>query len=284
MTNYIPTEFYEKIRDAVVQTARKQNIARTLMPARIIEGGIGTMQYSFDTAAEVSEALVSWGFTDNSEDVVGRSRESKPIPVLHKEYRIGRRDIAAAKNGNYDLNLATVNSAAYRVANLENQIVIDGYKPDGTNYEVKGLYQSAGNNVPDALGFDIAGNAVIAVQKALDLFSTDEINTDFNMLLNPTQYTELAISIFGTAKEGIREMPMVKDLIGGNIIKTNWLTAGTGMIIAEPVGGFYELVVAQDTTYESEILQKSKDLWGRVYECILPVIYEENAICTLDVI
>lgn len=281
MTNYIPTEFYEKIKSAIVQTARKQNIARTLMPARLIEGGIGTMQYSFDTAVEVSDALVSWGFTDNSEDVVGRNRQSKPIPVLHKEWRIGRRDIAAAKNGGYDLNMATVNSAAYRVANLENQIVIDGYKPDGTTYEVEGLYQSAGNTVTDALGFDTAGNAVSAVQKALDLFSADEINTNFNMLLNPTQYTELAISIFGTAKEGIREMPMVEDLIGGQIIKSNWLTEGTGMLVAEPVGGFYELIVAQDTTYETDELQKSKDLWGRVYECILPIVYEPNAICTM---
>lgn len=283
MTNFIPTDFYEKARDSIVMTARKQNIARTLMPARLVSGGLGTMQYSFDTSTEVSDALLSWAITDNSEDVVGRSREHMPIPVLHKEWRIGRRDMAAAANGNYDLNMRTVNSAAYRVANLENQIVIDGYsEDDGATYAVKGLYQSAGNDVSDTLDFATSGNALKAVKAAVNVFNENDIFSNLNMILNPVQYTDLATSIFGTAKEGSLEMPMVEKLLGGNIIKTNWVAEGTGMIVAQPTGGFYEMIVPQDITYESEILQKSKDLWGRVYEAVLPVVYEPNAICTLS--
>lgn len=283
MTNYIPTDFYEKARDSIVMTARKQNIARTLMPARLVSGGLGTMQYSFDTSTEVSDALLSWAITDNSEDVVGRSREHMPIPVLHKEWRIGRRDMAAAANGNYDLNMRTVNSAAYRVANLENQIVIDGYsEDDGATYAVKGLYQSAGNDVSDTLDFTTSGNALKAVKAAVNIFNENDIFSNLNMILNPVQYTDLATSIFGTAKEGSLEMPMVEKLLGGNIIKTSWLTAGTGLIMPSECPNYFgELIIAQDATVEFEVMPKSKDLWGRVYECVVPVIYEENAFCTL---
>ena len=93
MTNYIPEEFYTQVRDSVIDTIRRQSISRGILPAKMLPGGIGTMQYSFDSATEVSEAMLSYAFTDNSEDVTGRSREHIPIPVLHKEFRIGRRDL-----------------------------------------------------------------------------------------------------------------------------------------------------------------------------------------------
>jgi len=284
MTNYIPTEFYEEMREQIVQTARKTNIARTLMPARLISGGIGTQQYSYDTLTEVSDAIFNYEFDKNSEDVIGRSRTHAPIPVLSKDYRISRRDMVAAANGNYDLNALTANSAAYKVTNLENQMVINGYSRDGSTYDVKGLYQSAGNSYSDSADFGTAGNALTAVQAALNLLYADNIDTNFNLILNPTQYLELATSIFGSSNEGEREMPMVEDLIGGRIIRTTWQTAGTGMLVAEPTGGFYELLVAQDLTNEMEETPLVHDMYGRVYECVLPVIYEPNAICTLTTI
>ena len=284
MTNYIPTEFYEEMREQIVQTARKTNIARTLMPARLISGGIGTQQYSYDTLTEVSDAIFNYEFDKNSEDVIGRSRTHAPIPVLSKDYRISRRDMVAAANGNYDLNALTANSAAYKVTNLENQMVINGYSRDGSTYDVEGLYQSAGNSYSDSADFGTAGNALTAVQAALNLLYADNIDTNFNLILNPTQYLELATSIFGSSNEGEREMPMVEDLIGGRIIRTTWQTAGTGMLVAEPTGGFYELLVAQDLTNEMEETPLVHDMYGRVYECVLPVIYEPNAICTLTTI
>ena len=96
MTNYIPEEYYTQVRDSIIETIRKQSIARTMLPSRLIPGGIGAQQYSFDTATEVSEALLSYAFVNNAEDIVGRGRENVPIPVLHKEFRIGRRDMASA--------------------------------------------------------------------------------------------------------------------------------------------------------------------------------------------
>ena len=280
MTNYIPTEFYEQMRDGIIYTARQQNIARSLIPSRLISGGLGTQQYGFDSATEVSEAMLSFAFSDNAEDIIGRSRMHLPIPVLHKEFRIGRRDIASAQNGNYELNTATANSAAYRVTNLENNVVINGYAPDGSNYEVKGLYQSVGQTTAGA-DFGTAGSAIATVQAALTLFDADDIYGDFDLLLNPVQYNKLAVSVFGANKEGVAELPMVKELIGGNIYKVPFLTAGTGMMNAKPNSAFAELVITQDLSYESEILPKSKDLWGRVYEVLVPVIYEADAFCSL---
>lgn len=274
----IPIEFYRQIKDRIVFTARTQSVARRLINARLVGGGIAVQQWTYDQANEVSDALLTYAFTDTAEDQIELSRTDVPIPVLHKEFRIGRRDLAAAQRGGFALNAATASSAAYKVMNLENSLVLNGYAADGSNYDIKGLYQSAGNTKTGA-DFGTSGNALKSVAGAIELMMADEITGPYNLTLNPTQYMELAIS---ESTGGNPELPAVLKLLeGGEIITTSWQAAGTGMLTADKNSGFFELVVPQDMTYETEILQKSKDLWGRVYECVIPVIYDPNAICKI---
>jgi uncharacterized linocin/CFP29 family protein len=274
----IPIEFYRQIKDRIVFTARTQSVARRLINARLVGGGIAVQQWTYDQANEVSDALLTYAFTDTAEDQIELSRTDVPIPVLHKEFRIGRRDLAAAQRGGFALNAATASSAAYKVMNLENSMVLNGYAADGSNYDIKGLYQSAANTKSGA-DFGTAGNALKSVAGAIELMMADEITGPYNLTLNPTQYMELAIS---ESAGGNPELPAVLKLLeGGEIITTSWQAAGTGMLTADKNSGFFELVVPQDMTYETEILQKSKDLWGRVYECVIPVIYDPNAICKI---
>lgn len=275
----IPVEFYRQIKDRIVFTARTQSVARRLINTRLVGGGIAVQQWTYDQANEVSDALLTYAFTDTGEDTIELSRSDVPIPVLHKEFRIGRRDLAAAQRGGFALNASTASSAAYKVMNLENKIVLDGYTVDGSNYEIKGLYQSAGNTVSTSYDFGTSGNPLKAVAEGIGELMEDEITGPYNLVLNPTQYMELAIS---ETDGGNPELPAVQKLLeGGEIITTSWQTAGTGMITASMDSGFFELVIPQDMTYETEVLQKSKDLWGRVYECIVPVVYDTNAICKL---
>ena len=278
-----PVEYYRQIKDAIVFTARKQAVARKIINTRNISGGIGVQQWTYDTANEVSDALLTYQFTDTSEDWIELARTDVPIPLLHKEYRISRRDLAAAARGGFGISTATVQSAAYKVMNLENQLILNGFAADGTNYDIKGLYQSAGNSTTGS-DFGTTGNPLATVAAAIDLMQADNITGPYNMVLNPTQYMELATSVLGSGA-GEREMAMTKEILeGGSIFSTSFQAVGTGMLLADASAGFFEMVVAQDMTTETEVLQKSKDLWGRVYECAIPVIYDANAICKLTTI
>ena len=278
-----PVEYYRQIKDAIVFTARKQAVARKIINTRNISGGIGVQQWTYDTANEVSDALLTYQFTDTSEDWIELARTDVPIPLLHKEYRISRRDLAAAARGGFGISTATVQSAAYKVMNLENQLILNGFAADGTTYDIKGLYQSAGNSTAGS-SFGTAGNPLASVAAAIDKMQADNITGPYNLVLNPTQYMELATSVLGSGA-GEREMAMVKEILeGGSIFSTSFQAVGTGMLLADASAGFFEMVVAQDMTTETEVLQKSKDLWGRVYECAIPVIYDANAICKLTTI
>ena len=278
-----PVEYYRQIKDAIVFTARKQAVARKIINTRNISGGIGVQQWTYDTANEVSDALLTYQFTDTAEDWIELARTDVPIPLLHKEFRISRRDLAAAARGGFGISTATVSSAAYKVMNLENQLILNGFAADGTNYDIKGLYQSAGNST-EGKDFATAGQPLESVATAIDLMQADNITGPYNLVLNPTQYMELATSVLGSGA-GEREMAMVKEILeGGNIYSTSFQAAGTGMLLADASAGFFEMIVAQDMTTETEVLQKSKDLWGRVYECVIPVVYDANAICKLTTI
>jgi uncharacterized linocin/CFP29 family protein len=278
-----PVEYYRQIKDAIVFTARKQAVARKIINTRNISGGIGVQQWTYDTANEVSDALLTYQFTDTAEDWIELARTDVPIPLLHKEFRISRRDLAAAARGGFGISTATVSSAAYKVMNLENQLILNGFAADGTNYDIKGLYQSAGNSTAGS-DFGTAGNPLASVAAAIDKMQADNITGPYNLVLNPTQYMELATSVLGSGA-GEREMAMVKEILeGGNIYSTSFQAAGTGMLLADASAGFFEMIVAQDMTTETEVLQKSKDLWGRVYECVIPVVYDANAICKLTAI
>jgi len=48
--------------------------------------------------------------------------------------------------------------------------------------------------------------------------------------------------------------------------------------------GFFEIVVGQDLTTELELqpLSLGGSLFGRVYECLVPIVKDSNALCKLS--
>lgn len=277
----LPPETYMKIKEGIVKNARKHSIARQIIGVRPLNAGVGLQQWTYDTLTEVSDAQITYAFTETGEDVADFGRSHVPIPVIHKEFRIGYRDIVAAQRGGYPLQASTADSAAYKVMLQENAMLLNGYSADGSTYDIKGLYQSAGNSESTSKDFGTAGNALAKVQLAITELIADDIYGPYNLVLNPTQFMELAVSVLGSGA-GDREINMVRELLeGGQIYSTPFQTVDTGMLLAQPGSGFFEAVMPVDMTVRTETLQKSRDEWGQVYECIVPVIYDADAICKL---
>jgi len=277
----LPPETYMKIKEGIVKNARKHSIARQIIGVRPLNAGVGLQQWTYDTLTEVSDAQITYAFTETGEDVADFGRSHVPIPVIHKEFRIGYRDIVAAQRGGYPLQASTADSASYKVMLQENAMLLNGYSADGSTYDINGLYQGAGNSESTSKDFGTAGNAMVKVQLAITELIADDIYGPYNLVLNPTQFMELAVSVLGSGA-GDREINMVRELLeGGQIYSTPFQTVDTGMLLAQPGSGFFEAVMPVDMTVRTETLQKSRDEWGQVYECIVPVIYNANAICKL---
>lgn len=270
----VPIEWYRAIRSDAIAEARKQNICRSMLPVRGPIGGIGVQQWSYDKTEEMSEALVSYQFVDLAEDAVNYSRAHIAIPLIQKEFRVGRRDLASAQRGNYPITTVNSNAATYQVVNIENKMVIDGYSRDGKSYEIKGLLRSAGEDIDDNYDLGTPGNFAKATSVAINAMMANEIYGPFEWTINPAQYTEAIISLW---TGGTPEIDMVKNMVSG-IRVTNWVPAGEGMFTGGKSNSQYELLIAQDLAVETEIMQKSKDLWGRVYESLVPIVYNDKSI------
>ncbi|MHC1602350.1 MAG: family 1 encapsulin nanocompartment shell protein [Methermicoccaceae archaeon] len=271
-------EQYRQVKQEVVIAARRANVARKLMAVR---GplGLGVQQYSYDTLTELSEAIISHIFETRDVDAPNLTRTNVNIPVLQKTFELQRRDVESSRRFGTPLNTAAASSAAYRVAYAENELAILGWAKDGSTYDINGLYNAAGNDYSTTKDFGTAGNAIDAVAGAMGLLLDDNIAPPYNLVLNPTQYAELTASVLSN---GDREITHVKEIIGGDIFVTPYITDGTGMLLAQPEARFFELVVAQDLTVETEELPKTKNVFGRVFECVVPVVYDVNAICKLS--
>ena len=280
----LPPEYYSRAKDAVITAARRASIARQLVSVRGNLGGIGVQNWNWSKQGTMSEAMLSWSFTQTSEDQISLSRESTRIPVLHKEFKLDYRDMAAATMNGYPLSTKNISEAAYKVTYLENQLILDGYNPKGTttasDYEVKGLYQSAGNSVTSSLHFGAAyGNALAAVHAAQEKFLEDEVYGPFNMIVNDRQFMELELSEH--TSYALPEMPRVEKLLGGRVIKTPFMPEGKGLLTPAKDALQAEMLITQDMSIYTETEAKSRDFWGQIFECVTLVVYEPDSICSL---
>lgn len=284
----VTEEQFRQVDEQVVILARRAMKGRMLLN---IFGplGFGVQRLAYDELTESSDAILTFAMTED-EDMVNLIRRNADIPILHKAFRLARRDLESSRRFGTPLDTAAAGSAGYRVGRLEDDLIINGYTRDGTNYDINGLYRAAGNDYSTASGFDTIANVQSAFAGAADLLQSDFIDPPYNAVLHPTQYNEaLREQSAGagiSALQYVRENILDPDGQGRNsrIIVSTAQTAGTGMVLATPGANFFDLVVAQDVTTEMVVLEKTGDVFGRVFEAVVPRVRDSNAIARMSVI
>ena len=278
----LTTEQGQYIKDKAVFAARRAFVGRKLFSTSVRKIDSGAQTFGYDTLTEISNASLdmSWPGRESS-DIVNLTRSTVGIPVLHKEFEINKLDLASSRMTGAPLNTSTAESAAYKVALLEDSLLILGYSADGTNYDINGLYNAAGNSEATALDWGTAANIVTSINNTIALLLADNIMPPYNLTLNPTQYTQARVLISNTAVSYLQWI--TESLQGGSVYVTPAITAGTGMMTKANPDGMFEYVMAEDLTTETEILSKKQgnNLFGRVYVRGLPVVYDSNAVCKM---
>ena len=277
------------IDDTIRLSARQSSIGRKIVPYKFGPLGYGKRVVRHYTLTEDSAADVSVTEVHPTEDIIDLTQQNAALLEIAKAYLISRLDLEASKTDGVPLDTSTVASATYKIAIKENAIILDGWKPDGTNYDVNGLYQAANNDYSTTADFATSGKPIAAVLGAIDLLLADSINPPFHMVLNQTQWTEAQDVLSST---GISEMDVVRRFLGGSASQTpglgpDWwspdMTAATGMLCSAYPGHF-DIAWGFDLMHEEEILslKENKALYGRISETMRPRIWETNAICKMS--
>lgn len=241
----------------------------------------------------MGDAFISYKYPGESvkRDRVEIKSGEVDIPVLYKPFEIERQDFLAFVNEGINLETTSSNEAGKVVTKLENELILQGWKPNGTDYKVKGLYQSASNTISTSLDFGTAGNADKAVNAAIAALETDSVEaTAYHLIINPTQMAELRPSRNGTS--GIKELPEVIESLNngspkgpGQVWSTSLMAAGTGMVIPyDPSMEFFRLLNPLEISSELGTDSKAPNtspIYGNIYETLLIDIINTDAICTL---
>lgn len=224
--------------ESVVPVLRAQSVGRQLMPVNAKLSGKGLGVLTVDTLQYVARASATTNYDvqRDNEDTVDIQSMSTRIPVQQDDVMIKFRDWKAYELKGIPLeNDLSIDMTSNIVAE-QDKLIVDGWKPNGSTYDIKGMYQVAGNTVSASDG-GTYGNLKSAVTTGLSLLKADGVYSNgYNVGLASFNYAELMDSENSTGKE---EAPAILKIINasapnglqpGQIIEVPDLAAGTGII------------------------------------------------------
>ena len=268
------TEQEYKYIDTAVQEPPRQmligrRVVRTFGPL-----GEGVLSVEWNKISDVGAAeLFRSQKITLSEDIIDKTVGSLDMPAIARGFRIPRRTLEASRRMGTPLDVVSSRSASYQVSLLEDTLVLKG------SGGINGLYDGAGNTKAGA-DWATATNIPLTISGAIAELKADNIFPPYNLVLASEQYEYLFATVGTTADY---YLDLIKRRIGGDIFESPVFTAGTGILLALPSAGFFDLPLGVDIHAELEELplNEFKDLYGVVWESITPRIRESTAICTL---
>jgi uncharacterized linocin/CFP29 family protein len=289
MTNALAT-FSKAIDNELVDPLRQVLKGRQLVYVTEPKG-FGVTSVDWGKITEMSDGVVSYGFTSGNEDAIDTTLTNSKVPVYWKDYTVDRRMYEGWLINNTDIDASSAISAGYKAAKAEDTAIVMGITRDGTNYDFTGLYTGAGNDFSSSKDFGTYGYATDAVAGGLALMADDGVPTDtlpINVVLAPTQYGELSAS---ESANGVPEINNILRLLnGGRVYQSNALTAGTGFLAptAEVGKPFVDFYLTNDFETDNGLVDpghpRTSDISGRVFSAGILRIKQANAICKLSAI
>ena len=279
--------------EAMVEPLRRKLIGRKLVAENKSKRGTGKYAIDVDTITEISPAHITYSLDEigSSSDIIEVTTARKQIPIPYKSFKVPRQSYLAFKSEGKALDTAAAVSAAYVVAKKEDAMIINGWAPDGTNYEVEGFFQAAGTTATGA-SFATAGNAIKSVQAGISALEDLGVSGPFHFLLHKDQAKELRGNVL--TGSGLRELKQVLEMMNnddpnmheGKIWQCHDMTAAYGILIpVDPARVYFELVNPVLVHTELGVDSKkpeSSAIYGHVWEVMVPVIKQTTAICKID--
>jgi len=266
--------------DPIRQVAVGSKVAKGVGPF-----GEGKAITTFKTLGEVSAATISLSLVTNNRDLPTNTETTVNVPYISKAWYLSRRQVMALGGGT-PFEESIVRSAGYRLVLKEDALILQGWQADGTNYNINGFYQGAGNSEATSDDFDTQGKALTEHGAVVKLMLADNVPPPYNVILNPVEFGALAASFYSTA--AVLELDVYKRMIGGQLFISSAITAGTGLVLAQPTTGWFDIMVGtnvQQMVEEQSLADGDKGAaLGVIFECLAPRIYQSNALCKMTTI
>lgn len=249
---------WEAIDSAVVGAAQSQLAGRRLMHT-LDPYGLGLKALPFGDRPVQSSTVE--GVTVNSSCMI-------PVAMIHSEFSLSVRDVAAYEQAGLPLDLDPAVKAALALARQEDQIIFNGLRPLGT----AGLLDTPRVRSIKMRPWNVVGDAVQDILSAVSELDAGGFLGPYALALTPKSFNHL-FRLY--PQSDTTEMEHARQIVTDGIIKAPALPGG-GVLI-DTSGPFANVVLGQDmmtsfvgpgpAQYQFSILE-SVALWVRVPEAI----------------
>lgn len=265
MTNALTDEEVEFIEAAIIEEQLEAVIGRTVFGTTSVDAG--TLTYTYNKLTNMSAAEHIAEGSEFPYDNVSKTPTSAYIEKLGKGFQLSRESILAARKGGYDINAQNARSAVRQVAELEEGDIFTELESNATtDYVAKtsgGGYWGASAYTPTEDLIDVR-----AVLRNFNYKLTD-------LLVKPDYYKYLLIP----NSYGITPMSEIEAL-GITITETANIATGSDAIACDK--SQVTLIEAEGLATEGEYVMSNQAYNNQVFERIVPVIFDNNAIVKMD--
>jgi uncharacterized linocin/CFP29 family protein len=280
--------------EAMVEPLRRKLIGRKLVAENTSKRGTGKYAIDIDTITEISAAHITYSLDDigSSSDLIVATTARKQIPIPYKSFTVPAQMYQAYKSEGKAIDTAAAVSAAYVVGKIEDAMIINGWAPDGSNYEIEGLFEAADTTATGA-DFGTKGNCIISVQAGISALEDLGVSGPYHLLLHKDQAKEIRGNVLtGSGREITQVIEMMNNddpnMHEGKIWQCHDMTADYAILIpVDPARVYFELVnpvlIHTELGVDSK-KPKSSAIYGHVWEVMVPVIKQTTAICKIDTI
>jgi len=127
---------------AIIPVLQEQSIGRKLIPLNTTMSGkgIGMTSVALMSYATTAGAVINYNIQNTIEETVDVTTDVLKIPIQQDDRTIDRRAWESFKMSGVPIDSDMAMDMAANITAAEDALIIDGWKPDGTNYEILGMY------------------------------------------------------------------------------------------------------------------------------------------------
>ena len=231
-------EFWKRLDEAVVETAKETLTARRFLP---LYGPLGPGVQVAPTDSPVREEKTENGFTFSPR------RSFVEVPQLSEDLWLLWRDLEAAEREGQPADLSSVHIAVQALCRREDQMVFYGVKSLG----VDGLLTVSGVNKLKRGDWGTGEGAFIDIVSGVSALQQKGRMGRHTLIVSPDLFVQLHHIQQGT---GLMEIERVRHLLEGRIFQATVLQPGTALLLcAQPQ--YMDLLVGQDirTAYTEQV-------------------------------
>lgn len=293
MADNVYKQMGRKVMAQIEEPLREAMIARRVMMFDTRFPGLGVSNVQTPYYADMKEAEIMYRLPDGTvtRDRVEPAIAETRIVSIVEGFQVPRDEYEAFRDKGIMMDTANAMSAAEKVIQRENELLLTGWKRDGTAYEISGLAEAEGTNALGSYDFGTYGNALkkVAEGKAA-LQAAGVTTTAFNLLLNPTQYGQLDASVSTGGTEEYSQVLRQLNPNGGTIgqiLQNSDISENHGLLLPyDPMGKYFRAIIPYDLRIgfgtDSTLDPEISPIYGTALERIGLRVSQSTAICKLS--